>query len=284
VEWGTGLDSDPYAVLGISRDATNVQIAQARRQLVRRYHPDVNHDPDAETRFEDVQQAFDLLSDPAARAEYDRTHGVQGQALVMQAADGGYGLGGGPAAGILIEPTSVDFGVLTPQRAWADAQVTVAWSGATWPGDITRNVGSDWWRVRDSTHPASACIVFRLRAAAHSGGPQGQQHDQFTVTVNDTVLTVDLSAEFQGDFSAITEPNFGLPKPPRRGIQNGDLGPVTFAVYLSGLLLLGVMPAIHADWMLDILAAVAWLLSMRMTIRRDLRRRDAKARDEDRGA
>ena len=92
------LGSDPYAVLGVARGATDVQIAQARRQLVRRYHPDVDHDPDATARFEEVQRAFDLLSDPAARAEYNRTHDVQGRALVMQAADGGYGLGGQAAA------------------------------------------------------------------------------------------------------------------------------------------------------------------------------------------
>jgi len=276
------LASDPYAVLGIARDATDAQIAQARHQLVRRYHPDVNHDPDAPARFDAVQQAFDLLADPAARAEYDRTHDVQGQVLVMRAADGGYGLGGQAAAGAVIEPTAVDFGVLTPQRPWADARVTVAWSGSAWPGDFTRSVGNDWWRVMDSASPGTSCIVYRLRAAAHSGGPRGQQHDQFTVTVNGTVLAADLSAGFQGDFSAVAEPDFTLPPPPRRGIRNGDLGATTFVVYLSGLCFIPMMFAIHAGWIPGVLVAVAWLLSMRVTIRRDLRRRDARARDEDR--
>ena len=110
------MGSDPYAVLGIARDATGAQITQARHQLVRKYHPDVNHDPDAAARFGAVQQAFDLLSDPAARAEYDRTHDEQGHVPVMRAADGGYGLGGGEATGIVILPASVDFGVLTPRR------------------------------------------------------------------------------------------------------------------------------------------------------------------------
>ena len=205
--------SDPYAVLGVARDATDAQIAHARHQLVRKYHPDVNHDPDAATRFADVQQAFHLLSDPATRADYDRTHDEHGQAVVMRSADGGYGLDGEAAVGVLIQPTSVDFGTLTPQRPWADAKVTVAWTGLMWPGNITRSVGNDWWRVMDSAQPASSCVVFHLRAAAHSGGPKGQQHDQFTVTVNDTVLTVKLSAEFQGDFSAVAKPNFDPPAP-----------------------------------------------------------------------
>jgi hypothetical protein len=277
------LGSDPYAVLGLARDATDAQIAQARHRLVRRYHPDVNHDPDAAARFDAVQRAFDLLSDPVARAEYNRTHDVQGQVLVMRAADGGYGLGGQAAAGVVIEPAAVDFGVLTPRRPWADARVTVAWTGAEWPGDFTRSVGNGWWRVMDSASPGTSCIVYRLRAAAHSGGPGGQQHDQFTVTVNGTVLTADLSADFQGDFSAVTKPDFDLPAPPRRrGIRQGDLGVTTFVVFYSGLYLAIGMGAIHAGWILDILAAVAWLLGMTMTIRRDLRRRDARARDEDR--
>ena len=207
----TALGSDPYTVLGIARDATGAQITQARHQLVRKYHPDVNHDPDAAARFDAVQQAFDLLSDPAARAEYDRTHDEQGHVLVMRAADGGYGLGGGEATGIVIEPASVDFGVLTPQRPWADAKVTAAWNGSSWPESITRNQGDDWWRVIDSATPASSCAVFHLRAAAHSGGPTGPRHAQFTVTVNDTVLTVKLTADFQGDFSTIAEPNFEPP-------------------------------------------------------------------------
>jgi hypothetical protein len=207
------LGSDPYAVLGIARDATDAQIAQARRRLVRRYHPDVDHEPGATARFEEVQRAFDLLSDPAARAGYDRTHDVQGQAVVMRAADGGYGLGGQAAAGVVIEPASVDFGVLTPQRPQADAKVTVAWPGSEWPGSITRNQGDDWWHVLGSASPASQCVVFRLRAAAYSGGPEGRQQAQFTVTVNDTVLAVKLSAEFRGDFSAVAKPNFDPPAP-----------------------------------------------------------------------
>jgi hypothetical protein len=276
------LDSDPYAVLGIARDATDAQIARARHELVRRYHPDVNHDPDAAARFEDVQRAFDLLSDPAARAKYDRTHDEQGRARVMRAADGGYGLDGQAAADVLIQPAAVDFGVLTPQRPWADARVTVAWTGAEWPGDFTRSVGNGWWRVMDSASPGTSCIVYRLRAAAHSGGPKGKQHDQFTVTVNGTVLTANLSAGFQGDFSAVTKPDFNLPPPPRRGIQRGDLGDATFAVFISGYILFAVLIAIHAGWIPGILAGAAWLLSLTMTIRRDLRRRDARARDEDR--
>jgi molecular chaperone DnaJ len=68
---------DPYAVLGVSRDATGEQIAQARHQLVRRYHPDINPVPDAAARFDEVEQAFQLLSNPANHAG----SGMTGSAL-----------------------------------------------------------------------------------------------------------------------------------------------------------------------------------------------------------
>ena len=74
------LGFDPYAVLGLSRDATAAQITLARRRLSRQYHPDVNSAKDAAARFDEVQRAFSLLSDPAARAEYDRASGHPGAA------------------------------------------------------------------------------------------------------------------------------------------------------------------------------------------------------------
>ena len=95
------LGLDPYAVLGVPRDATAAQIAQARRRLSRQYHPDVNSAPDAAARFEEVQRAFGLLSDPTARAEYDRASGHPGAAR-------GSGRTG-PADGIVVQPASVDF-------------------------------------------------------------------------------------------------------------------------------------------------------------------------------
>jgi hypothetical protein len=78
---------------------------------------------------------------------------------------------------------------------------------------MTRDRGGDWWRVIDSMSPGSSCVVFELRAAGYSGGPTGRQHAEFTVNVNGTVLAVKLSAEFQGDFSAVAKPNFDLPVP-----------------------------------------------------------------------
>jgi molecular chaperone DnaJ len=64
---------DPYEVLGIGRDASEQQIKKAFRQLARELHPDVNaHDPDAEEKFKEAAEAYEIVSDPERRATYDR--------------------------------------------------------------------------------------------------------------------------------------------------------------------------------------------------------------------
>ncbi|WP_194891472.1 DnaJ C-terminal domain-containing protein [Catenulispora pinisilvae] len=63
---------DYYEVLGVSRDASAQEIQQAFRKLARRLHPDVNKDPAAEERFKEINDAYQVLSDPKTRARYDR--------------------------------------------------------------------------------------------------------------------------------------------------------------------------------------------------------------------
>ncbi|HYU58309.1 MAG TPA: molecular chaperone DnaJ [Actinomycetota bacterium] len=63
---------DLYAVLGVSPDATEEEITRAYRRLAREHHPDVNDDPTAEQRFKEIAAAYETLSDPAKRRQYDR--------------------------------------------------------------------------------------------------------------------------------------------------------------------------------------------------------------------
>jgi len=60
-----------YEILGVSRDATPDEIRAAYRRLAKQYHPDINPDPDANERFIAIQQAYETLIDPEARARYD---------------------------------------------------------------------------------------------------------------------------------------------------------------------------------------------------------------------
>ena len=64
---------DPYAVLGVSRDASPLQVARAHRRLAKRHHPDLHEGADeAAARMRRINEAWMILSNPVRRADYDR--------------------------------------------------------------------------------------------------------------------------------------------------------------------------------------------------------------------
>ena len=63
---------DYYDVLGVPRDASQDDVRRAYRKLAREYHPDLNSEPDAEERFKELGEAYEVLSDSDKRERYDR--------------------------------------------------------------------------------------------------------------------------------------------------------------------------------------------------------------------
>ena len=108
------MPRDPYEVLGVSRDSDDQQIKKAFRKLARELHPDNNDAPDAEEKFKEAAQAYEILSDSDRRATFDRYghDGLRGGGFQSQTegfgsfsdlfsaffGDSGQG-GGGPAHG-----------------------------------------------------------------------------------------------------------------------------------------------------------------------------------------
>src|SRR3954462_13435070 len=65
-------ERDYYELLGVSRDASDADIKKAFRRLARQLHPDVSDEPDAEERFREVSEAYEVLSNSETRQLYDR--------------------------------------------------------------------------------------------------------------------------------------------------------------------------------------------------------------------
>ena len=63
---------DYYEVLGVDKNATQDQIQHAYRTLAKKYHPDLNHSPDAPEKFKEISEAYEVLKDPQKRAQYDQ--------------------------------------------------------------------------------------------------------------------------------------------------------------------------------------------------------------------
>lgn len=80
---------DYYEVLGVSRDASQEEIKKAYRSLAKKYHPDVSTEPNATEKFAEIQVAYDCLSNPEKKANYDRFGSED-----MNGFSGGAGAGG----------------------------------------------------------------------------------------------------------------------------------------------------------------------------------------------
>lgn len=83
-------NKDLYSILGVDKNADEAAIKKAYRHKARELHPDVNKAPDAEERFKELNEAYDVLSDPKKKAQYDRFGTIPGAASSAGGAGGGY--------------------------------------------------------------------------------------------------------------------------------------------------------------------------------------------------
>jgi curved DNA-binding protein CbpA len=139
---------DPYAVLGVPRDATPLQVARAHRQLAKRHHPDL-HKADGATeaaaRMQRINQAWTILSNPVRRSEYDRMFPAAGTPSA-----GHWGASRSP-----IEPSAP-----SSTRTWATWRATAAETRAA-PRTVRQPGEVPIPRTRRPARPDPAPPTFR---------------------------------------------------------------------------------------------------------------------------
>ncbi|MEA2401444.1 MAG: molecular chaperone DnaJ [Thermoleophilaceae bacterium] len=177
------MKRDPYEVLGVARDAGEAEVKKAFRGLARELHPDVNkHDPEAEEKFKEAAEAYEILSDAERRATYDRygfegldsrgfgsaAHGFGSFADIFDAFFGGdpFGAFGGRAAAGRVQGGDVGVEVqITLEQAARGATVPVAYDLV----DACERCGGSRAEPGSDVHVCATCQgVGRVRAVSRT--------------------------------------------------------------------------------------------------------------------
>jgi len=223
------MPGDYYETLGVKRDASEGDIKSAYRKLARKYHPDRNPgDKQAEAKFKEVQEAYDVLSDKAKRANYDRFGTAEPGAGFRGGRGGQRGQtfhwgGGGPGGFQEMDPAAAselfrnlfgegggteDLGDLFGQRGRGrrtrraeapevEREVTIPFMTAALGGSVNLNVDGRELSVKIPAGVAEGQAL-RLQGQAPGGGNlklvlRIQPHPYFRREGKDVILEVPLA-------------------------------------------------------------------------------------------
>lgn len=136
--------SNYYDVLGVSKNATQEEIKKAYKKKAKQYHPDLNKDnPDAESKFKEVNAAYNVLSDKQARAQYDQFGHETFKQGQRQGGGGGFNQGFGGFEDIFSDLFGGGFGRQARRGADLQAEFTItlneSYTGVTKDVELTKN-------------------------------------------------------------------------------------------------------------------------------------------------
>ena len=198
---------DYYQILGVSRDADKSDIKQAYRKLARQYHPDVNKDANAEEKFKEVNEAYEVLKDSEKREAYDRfganwKHGQQFDESGFGGFQGGFqgGFSGGDFSdffesifgGGFQQPGGSPFQQRPRQRRGADQQLKLditleeAFNGGTKTIQFAKTPGSPEMKKLKINIPKGVSSGQKIRLAKQgqasaSGGEPGDLYLEMNI-------------------------------------------------------------------------------------------------------
>jgi curved DNA-binding protein len=158
---------DYYTTLGVAKSASQEEIQRAYRKLARKYHPDVNKTSDAEEKFKDIGEAYEVLKDPDKRAKYDR------YGAAWKAAQQG---GGTPPPGyvdVWFDVGGADDSIFSDNRGFSSffEQLFGAAAGQRGPAQGRRHAGgrTQAWSWNQPGADREARLALTLEEAAHGG-------------------------------------------------------------------------------------------------------------------
>lgn len=184
-------DKDYYAVLGVSKDASQKDIQKAFQQKARKLHPDVNKEPDAEERFKEVSEAYAVLSDEKKRARYD--------AMRSGSPFAGAGTGAGYAGGYTGSPfDDFPFGGAWAQGRRPGRQASSAYNPEA-GSDVVVDVELTAEDVRSGVRKAVTYRRYEACGHCHGSGSVSSEHTHTCPSCNGTgTIGVDMSFLFGG--------------------------------------------------------------------------------------